>query len=515
MNQTQTATAVSKNLGISTRMLRYYEQAGLITSQRMQDYAYRVYDETAIERLRQIIILRKLRVPIKQIREIFGNSNAASIIEVFERNINELDSEITALSTVKSILSRLVQELCEKANLRLQLDYLSDSSVYAIVGSLSFSKNTLQEEKTIDDLHQASQQLERLADQDVRIVYLPPATVLSHHAVGYDEQGREPEDFIPPLDAFVKALATTKPDFRNYGFDHNVGNQHGYEHWITIPDDMEVPPIFTKKHFPGGMYVASVWSAGNSNIDIFGLLADWAESSDKYEQANGSGKPMSGFLEENNMAAQIIAGVEGYIDLLLPIQPRKKKRKPAAQLGYISGSEEKCGYKASLTKKKGFTIAGYTNINTPGGISSEDFYTQFTSSGYVQRLKSALKPNAPLFVYLSYDGECVKASSVHGVFCYRQTVCADLNDIVDPDVFLTKDIFTQKMPPKRWVEFEYQKNFHKKFSENSGPHSRVKNLDWKFSGSGYLEVYNDGEIVINNDNKDNTMYCWMPVVPLK
>ena len=61
MNQMLTVSTVSKNLGISSRMLRYYEQIGLIESRRMNDYAYRVYDENAIRKLRQIIILRKLR----------------------------------------------------------------------------------------------------------------------------------------------------------------------------------------------------------------------------------------------------------------------------------------------------------------------------------------------------------------------------------------------------------------------------------------------------------------------
>lgn len=77
MEQMQTISTVSKNLGISSRMLRYYEQIGLIESQRVEDYVYRVYDEEAIRRLRRIIILRKLRVPVKQIREIFGNSSGS------------------------------------------------------------------------------------------------------------------------------------------------------------------------------------------------------------------------------------------------------------------------------------------------------------------------------------------------------------------------------------------------------------------------------------------------------
>ena len=55
MDQRQTIGTVSKNLGISSRMLRYYEQIGLIESKRVENYAYRVYDEEAIRRLRQII----------------------------------------------------------------------------------------------------------------------------------------------------------------------------------------------------------------------------------------------------------------------------------------------------------------------------------------------------------------------------------------------------------------------------------------------------------------------------
>jgi len=110
MEQIKTIGAVSKILGISSRMLRYYEQVGLIESQRTEDYAYRVYNENTVRRLRQIIILRKLRVPVKQIREIFDNDDAAKVVEVFEHNVTELDEQITALSTVRAILSHIRQK---------------------------------------------------------------------------------------------------------------------------------------------------------------------------------------------------------------------------------------------------------------------------------------------------------------------------------------------------------------------------------------------------------------------
>ena len=58
----QTASQVSRDYGISTRMLRYYEQMGLMESNHVDDYAYRVYDDAALKRLQQIIILRKLQI---------------------------------------------------------------------------------------------------------------------------------------------------------------------------------------------------------------------------------------------------------------------------------------------------------------------------------------------------------------------------------------------------------------------------------------------------------------------
>ena len=42
-----TVSEVSRKFDVSTRMLRYYEQEGLICSLRKEGYAYRVYDEEA------------------------------------------------------------------------------------------------------------------------------------------------------------------------------------------------------------------------------------------------------------------------------------------------------------------------------------------------------------------------------------------------------------------------------------------------------------------------------------
>jgi DNA-binding transcriptional MerR regulator len=77
-------------------LLRYYEEIGLITSVRSSEYAYHMYDEDTIQRLQKIIILRKLRIPLKEIKTILLNENAALAILSFQKKIVDLDTEIMA-----------------------------------------------------------------------------------------------------------------------------------------------------------------------------------------------------------------------------------------------------------------------------------------------------------------------------------------------------------------------------------------------------------------------------------
>jgi len=323
MNQMQTVSTVSKNLGISSRMLRYYEQIGLIESCRMEGYAYRAYDEEAIRRLRQIIILRKLRVPVKQIRDIFRNSDAVSVVEVFERNISELDEQITALATVKAILSRLVHELQERANVNLQLDYLGDNSVFAIVESISLPKNIIQEEKSMNDLNKANESLDKLRDSDVRIVYVPPMTIASYYASGEYEWGVGPEA-ISKIEQFVQesGLLKIKPDARGMGFAFSSEMPpKEYEAWVSIPDNMEVKAPLVKKTFGGGMFAAHVLK--DWNFEYWNLLDDWVKASERYEEDES----MPHFEEVLNYYYLMNNGAkmeDTQLDLLFPIREIKR-----------------------------------------------------------------------------------------------------------------------------------------------------------------------------------------------
>ena len=146
----QTVSTVSKKFGISTRMLRYYEQIGLIESKRKENYSYRVYDDTAVRRLRQIILLRKLRIPVKQIKDILEKQEiTATIVEIFQHHINELNEEISALSAIRDILGSFIKMLGEKTDIKVTFDLLSDEFVSNVIASLKLPKNYIKEESSI------------------------------------------------------------------------------------------------------------------------------------------------------------------------------------------------------------------------------------------------------------------------------------------------------------------------------------------------------------------------------
>jgi len=276
----QTIGTISRSFNISTRTLRYYEQIGLIQPTKKDDSAYRMYDGDTVVRLQQIIVLRKLRIPLKQIAEILKSGDTAVAMNAFLQNLAEIEDEITALSTIKSVIQAFLDRLSLRHS---KLSILDDDSLLELVDSLTASKINFKEDKTMEDLNKASEKLGRLTD--VRIVYLPPMTVAAASATGENSEGRAAD----LINRFVldRNLLKIKPDIRHLGFDCSAGKtgvgvpSHKYQMWVSIPDDMEVPEPLVKRHFVGGLFAAHMIKMGD--FDHWILLRDWVMNNEKYE----------------------------------------------------------------------------------------------------------------------------------------------------------------------------------------------------------------------------------------
>ena len=69
----RTVNEVSKLTGVSIRALQYYDKIGLLAPSGYTASGYRLYDDTALETLQQILLLKELEFPLKEIAKILSS----------------------------------------------------------------------------------------------------------------------------------------------------------------------------------------------------------------------------------------------------------------------------------------------------------------------------------------------------------------------------------------------------------------------------------------------------------
>ena len=95
-----TVKQVSELTGVSIRTLRYYDEIGLLPPASHTEGGYRLYDDTALERLQQILLFRELEFPLKDIVRIVSSPD-------FDRG-KALEQQIELLELKKQHLEDLI-----------------------------------------------------------------------------------------------------------------------------------------------------------------------------------------------------------------------------------------------------------------------------------------------------------------------------------------------------------------------------------------------------------------------
>ncbi len=96
----RTVNEVSKLTGVSVRTLHYYDEIGLLHPTQITDAGYRLYDDTAMELLQQIMLFRELEFPLRDIKDIVNG-------EDFDRN-KALEQQIQLLTMKKEHIENLI-----------------------------------------------------------------------------------------------------------------------------------------------------------------------------------------------------------------------------------------------------------------------------------------------------------------------------------------------------------------------------------------------------------------------
>ena len=99
-----TVNEVSKLTGVSIRTLQYYDKIGLLKPSGYTQAGYRLYDDTALEKLQQILLFRELEFPLKDVKKIIESPS-------FDRG-KALEQQITLLMLKKEHLENLIDLAC-------------------------------------------------------------------------------------------------------------------------------------------------------------------------------------------------------------------------------------------------------------------------------------------------------------------------------------------------------------------------------------------------------------------
>jgi len=267
---------VSSRYDISARTLRYYEDMGLITSTRTEDYAYRLYDDTSLKKLEQILILRKLNITVKDIKRIFDTSGSEVVLEVLGKKVEDIDGEVSLLHELKEIVLSFIEyikqsDFSKESDVKLLYDKVRE--IETNLTNVDYTGNPA----SINRLLEVTEKLDKKIP-DVMVVRIPKFRAMTTGLIGWDkvfDMGSDAKASELEARGFIAPILFDGHDFL-YGKD-------GKAAWIwRIKDEVTQADThpFEVTEFHGGLYAVSVSvdGDGESHDKVRSKTAKWLET---------------------------------------------------------------------------------------------------------------------------------------------------------------------------------------------------------------------------------------------
>jgi DNA-binding transcriptional MerR regulator len=309
---------LSDNLDISSRTLRYYEQVGILESKRFNGKQQRFYDEKAIERIKQILILRKMQISIKDIVKIYKSSDMTVLIETFTNKINSIDDDISSLYELRKIVDDFLQKMIANGI----------NTISAIPLLYEETEKRLNENKPQSDpvslksLNDVSNKLNKLTD--VRIEQLEPMRVLSSYI---KESDRNSGTKVCP-EKWAQVNKNLKQAPRGYFEFTNPHHSDQMVEIYKISEEYINKTEFEDFIFEGGLFAITVAYAPEIG-EKWQLLKKWINESEYFEPESISNGGNRAEIYGNPLTPEAVHKLLGdtpeYFqwDLLIPVKIKK------------------------------------------------------------------------------------------------------------------------------------------------------------------------------------------------
>lgn len=279
---------VSARYGVTARTLRYYEDVGLIKSIRSDEYAYRLYDDGALRRLEQILVLRKLDISVKDIARVFADSQSGVLLEVLGKKVEDIDDEVALLHELRRIVLTFIRQLGT-------VDFKNGDDVRRLYQSASEIERQLMDidsesaEKTgIDHMLTVATQLEK--EPDVCVYELPACTMAEARGdIGRIDEGNSP---LARFDRWFSEVDKRRVDkffARDFMWYDPAQNESVW--WYALPQNECMPEWLREIAFGGGYYAAAV-SRDEDDVDgdrVYRGIKKWVDESGYFtlDEKNG------------------------------------------------------------------------------------------------------------------------------------------------------------------------------------------------------------------------------------
>ena len=267
MNKPISINKVAEQMGLTSRTLRHWESENLFSSIRDVDSGWRTYDENAILCIQITALLRKIDIPIKEIKSVIDCMNISKLYEVILNRLMVIDAESAEIIYRRKQLEQLLSFLSERSNLPINEEILFQIQ--------EVNRNFVCIKK--EDLSMTNYS----ETSNVKFITLPSMRMVYHMAISVTPE----EEAMEPVLNWIKS-ANLMGTARLFGGDmkpmpSGEGKPYGYGFCASVPEGVTIPEHLKEITLPGGLY--AVMDSTDNIGESWKTLMDHLSKQDKYK----------------------------------------------------------------------------------------------------------------------------------------------------------------------------------------------------------------------------------------
>ncbi|OKP97176.1 MerR family transcriptional regulator [Paenibacillus sp. P46E] len=119
-----TISELAKLMNVSVHQIRYFEEKGVLLPSYTEDNQYRRYGIDQIYQLAHIMLLRKLGLPVQNVKECMTDFGPDEVRQMLQNSLEDTQSEILRLQQLEQFIGKVLHE---------HDDFSQDTTAYRVV----------------------------------------------------------------------------------------------------------------------------------------------------------------------------------------------------------------------------------------------------------------------------------------------------------------------------------------------------------------------------------------------